>query len=277
MAADLEFILQRQRAIVEYGQNVPYWDELTPEEQSAKFDSWLTSRYGPDEVLVACDMCRDFKHIHPLTSRGKPDYSKIERCPSCLVWSDEERAATLARAGVPRVRQGELFETFRLLRGTEKALAACKALAAGDGVPLLLLYGEHGNGKTHLARAAMMEWSAKHPTSPVAFVCLRPWFTSLKALMDSDRSTDAEIERVKAVEFLVVDELGTEDPKSTWQAGVIEELVNARYDQMLPTIMTLNGNPREVLSPAIWSRLTDKRVCLIVDNQGADQRPRKEG
>jgi len=91
--------------------------------------------------------------------------------------------------------------------------------------------------------------------------------------MMAEDKTDAEIERVKAVGFLVIDEIGTEDARSGWQAGTLEHIINYRYDEQLPTVLTCNGDVTG-LAPAIYSRLSDKTVCRSVLNESIDYRPK---
>jgi DNA replication protein DnaC len=145
---------------------------------------------------------------------------------------------------------------------------------------MLLIYGQHGNGKTHLARGAMMVARARGVQ--VMYYTIRQLMALLREAMDTEgESADGIIKSLRGVGFLVLDELGTEDPKSDWQAGVLEDIVNHRYDNELPTILVTNGDaePRsaqnpEGLSPAIASRLKDSKRCLRVLNRAPDYRPK---
>ena len=265
---------KRAQAMQEWGSKwLPYWDTLTPEEQEAKWESHLLDFYGPDKAVIACDYCHDFGFVHPLKTNKKPDYSRVISCPQCYVWTDEERTRRLIAAGIPQRRQAETFDTFKSVKGVDAAYITCWELATGGAeYSIVLLYGVHGNGKTHLARAALAQWLIDHRGESVQFLRVRDWFVRLKAMMTEDK-TDVEIERVKVVGFLVIDEIGTEDTRSDWQAGTLEHVINYRYDEGLPTVLTYNGDVKG-LPPAILSRLRDKAVCRIVLNEAVDYRPR---
>lgn len=267
----------RIRAMQAWGaEHIPYWNELTPEEQGGKWDSHLVEYYGTD--AVACSHCHDGRVVHPLKSRDRPDYSRTIPCPHCHVWTEADRQKRLVAAGIPKVRQAETFATFQNVEGIEDAYITCWDLATGKpDYSIVLLYGAHGNGKTHLARAAMAQWLEEHQGKTAQFIRVRDWFVRLKAMMSPPQAdgTDAEIERVKAVGFLVIDEIGTEDPRSDWQAGTLEAIINYRYDEQLPTVLTCNIDVTE-LSPAILSRLSDKSEFRLVLNEAPDYRPKKQ-
>ena len=75
-----------------------------------------------------------------------------------------------------------------------------------------------------------------------------------------------ELERLKSVAMLVVDDLGTEHA-SSWGQSLIHEIFDTRHDDKLRTIITTNIK-REQLKAAIGDRLADriaqdgKVVCL---------------
>jgi DNA replication protein DnaC len=210
---------------------------------------------------------------------GNPDYSQVIPCPRCSIWTKEEREKRLAVAGIPAVRQTENLSTFRFVEGADEAFEAARAIGEGftcdeDGKKrptpwkMLLIYGGHGNGKTHLARGAMM--AAADRGLHGRYYTVRQLMADLRGAMDK---ADI-ISSLKALPFLVLDELGTEDPKSDWQAGVLEDIINYRHDNMLETVLVTNKDITELL-PGIASRLKDSQDCKRVLNQAPDYRPKK--
>src|SRR3990167_9153713 len=59
--------------------------------------------------------------------------------------------------GIPLGREGNSFENFDATPEMSGALAQCRKVACGEA-RCALLQGSFGNGKTHLAIAALREW-----------------------------------------------------------------------------------------------------------------------
>lgn len=255
----------------------PYWGELTPEEQQGKWEAHLEDLYGPECLEPACPCCHDAKFVHPLKPNGKGDYRKVIVCQHCYSWTPEDRQRRLEQAGIPTERQDETFDTLKPVPGFDDAYSAAWALAKGDSAwKILLLYGDHGNGKTHLARATMTEWYDHNRGYVIKCETVSRWLGSLKSLMGTDAGPDVEIDKVMKSDFLVLDELGTEHGRSEWQAEVLERVINYRYDRKLPTVLTMNGDIKD-LSPAILDRLSDRSVCRMVLNKAKSYRRTKGG
>ncbi len=74
--------------------------------------------------------------------------------------------------------------------------------------------------------------------------------------------------------LLVLDDIGTEDVKSTgWYQGLLYAIVNQRYTSGRPLIMTTNLTPdglAERLGTRTWSRLQAMAECFRLD--GPDRR-----
>lgn len=239
-----------------------------------------------DSRVFACELCQDMKFLYPRVG-GKVDYSTTVPCPKCTSWSPEDRQRWLELAGIPRARQEETLANFRDAEGALDAFEAAYALGYGfyeneqgkHETPwrVLLIYGGHGNGKTHLSRGAMMAAGERGVRG--RYYTVRRLMADLREAMDAKvttRSADAIINTVKQVPFLVLDELGTEDPRSDWQAGVLEDIINHRYDAGLSTFLIANKDIKE-LPPAILSRLQDESMCRCVWNQAPDYRLQKGG
>lgn len=102
-----------------------------------------------------CQICLDLEMVHPRIN-GQPDYSQLIPC-TC---GEAQRKAAAARiamehSGIPNTSsRSYTFKTFKDESGTEKAKEAAMVLATGHApFKVLLLYGDVGNGKTHLLYA----------------------------------------------------------------------------------------------------------------------------
>ena len=228
-----------------------------------------------------CLICLDFEWVHPLLFDGKLDYSRVKPC-KCYweKYGDEIGQKRFERSGIPIVHRERTFESFIPVDGTDDALQAAWGLAKGTSpFRLLLLYGGHGNGKTHLAYAAAV---LRHNRGEnVKYSIFAKMFLRMSHAMNGSghESVADIISEMSECDFLVLDDLGAYKD-SEWKDEVTETIINYRYENRLPTLITTNldikatdRNQRVVLE-AIVSRFRDKEISMIVQNKGADYRPR---
>ncbi len=138
-----------------------------------------------------------------------------------------------------------------------RAWQAAKNMAANPA-GWLLLTGERGCGKTHLAIA-------------IGGQCLRQGNTVFRSfvpdLMDHLRGTfspdsaisyDELFEQVKTADLLILDDLGTQ-ASTPWAEEKLFQIIAYRYDLRLPTIITSVDTVDELARdwPNIGSRLVD--------------------
>ena len=154
----------------------------------------------------------------------------------------EQRAADTrwARVRVPSAYDGCSFETFEPVPDTANALAVCRQwareLRAGTDLPQgLLLRGNPGAGKTHLAVAILREvvWSDRRK---------RALFLNVPAWLNALRESYGEGEpppNPSGYDLVVLDDLGAEQ-WSEWARDRIYGLVNQREQQRGLVIVTTN-------------------------------------
>jgi len=128
-----------------------------------------------------------------------------------------------------------------------------KPWATGQG---LFLVGPPGTGKTGLAIGALHEAHMQGVT--VGVVNVPDWLDIMRPTTDLDRSARASHAADKAARarLLLLDDLGTERV-TEWVAERMYVLVNRRYDQDLPTIVTTNAT-RSLLEGAYGSKVIDR-------------------
>jgi DNA replication protein DnaC len=103
---------------------------------------------------------------------------------------------------------------------------------------LLVMAGVPGCGKT----TAAGWWLATSERVVATYLTLtRPCFITVARLQRLSRYNDEQMQRIEKAKRLVIDDLGAEyvDEKGSFQATV-DALVNARYEHVLPTIITTN-------------------------------------
>lgn len=187
----------------------------------------------------------------------------------------QEMLALSEQAGFQRTKR---LSTFRPeVPGLQKALQETRACieklevwaAARDSAqaqskqlpPLpafwLVLAGPSGVGKTHLMMAiGNAALDAQIPTlfatASGFLACLRQTFEKRNNL-----SYSAVFERFKTAELLLLDEFGMHR-KTPWANEKMFQLINERYVQGLPTILTING---------AWQHI-DKRLLSRIGDRG---------
>lgn len=178
-----------------------------------------------------------------------------------------------------RSELGERFQnrTFATLDSLidPKALRACQNFAQNyasikkNDKNGIVLSGEVGIGKTHLAAAIANELIDKHTVA----VC----FGSIVDMLDKIRCEialhkDTTKYNMKKMPVLIIDDLGKEK-RSEWTDQIMFEIINHRYEQRLPVIITTNLEPQELLQrydKSISSRLIE--MCKFVQMTGTDRR-----
>jgi DNA replication protein DnaC len=165
-----------------------------------------------------------------------------------------------------------------------KALMDCRTFAREyPSVEFgLLLVGECGLGKTHLAVATLKEVLSKTDR-----LCLFYDFRDLlKEIQDSYNPTTSTSELqvlapIYEAEVLVLDELGATKP-TPWVQDTMTQIINRRYNNKKITIFTsnfldtpsANSSYGETLSERLGVRLRSRlyEMCKIVHIKGEDYR-----
>lgn len=161
------------------------------------------------------------------------------------------------------------------------------AVTLTHGKDWAYLTGCVGSGKTHTACGILRGYIAKNVSSfghgamfsppRTAFLTAADYLARVKASYDGERSG---VFRLRSVPFLVLDDLGQEQP-TQWAVLQIFELINHRYNEMLPTVITsqfsrgalarrLSANGGEEQALAIASRLAE--MCEVMDLGNIDRR-----
>jgi DNA replication protein DnaC len=126
----------------------------------------------------------------------------------------------------------------------------------------LVLMGETGCGKTHLAAAIVNHhYQAR---KPALFVVVPDFLDHLRSAFnpESKVSYDQLFERVKTAPLLVLDDFG-EQTTTPWAREKLYQVINYRYNARLATVITTRYSLEEILEQvevSISSRLVDHKI-----------------
>jgi len=118
----------------------------------------------------------------------------------------------------------------------------------------ILLEGTYGCGKTHLA-AAIANACVKRGV-PTLFITVPDLLDSLRFAYGNPETTfEARFEEIRDADLLVMDDFGTQNA-TAWAQEKLFQIINYRYINKLPTVITTNLILDEIES-RIRSRLQD--------------------
>lgn len=133
----------------------------------------------------------------------------------------------------------------------------------------LLLEGAYGCGKTHLAAAIAN--AAVQRGVPTLFITVPDLLDSLRySFSDPTTSYEERFEEIRNADLLVMDDFGTQNA-TPWAQEKLFQIINSRYINKLPTVITTNLILDEIES-RIRSRLQDSEFVKYVRITAPDYR-----
>ncbi|WP_246523098.1 ATP-binding protein [Gemmata palustris] len=211
------------------------------------------------------------------------------RCPVCeaeqeQARSDEEAARQirdtaehrdrlirkhLQHAAVPPRFEGKSFAAFTATDSSSaKALATCRSYAdrfldhLRTGTSLILC-GNAGTGKTHLACAVADQVIRNHSKAAVYMTAGRA-FRKVKDTYrkNSQVSEQDALSAFAAPDLLILDEIGVQYGSDA-ERNILFEIVNERYEQMKPTVLISN-----LALPALTEFAGERVIDRLKENGG---------
>ena len=173
------------------------------------------------------------------------------------------------------------FETFRPEGGGLKGPVrdnlreACKLARNWAERPegWLVLIGKHGCGKTHLASA--IAGYRRSRGDDVLMVLVPQLLDFLRSTYgDEGVSTYEALDEVERAKLLILDDF-SESIGTPWSRERLDVLLNYRYLNRLPTVVTSSLSPDQ-MEPRIWSRMSDMRLSTVYEIMAPDYRTGRE-
>ena len=181
--------------------------------------------------------------------------------------------AILGRSGLKKRYLSRSFENFVVNDVNRKAYEIAKSYVdnwqenkdKGEG---LYFEGTCGTGKTHLAVAIAM----KLINQGVPVICKTSidLLASIKQSYERDSTVNEEdvIEAYNTVDLLVIDDLGKERA-TEWSVPILYRIINDRYENMLPTVITTNYNTDDLIDKLNASNDNEKAEAIISRFKGS--------
>ncbi|OGO16580.1 MAG: hypothetical protein A2Z02_01350 [Chloroflexi bacterium RBG_16_48_7] len=134
----------------------------------------------------------------------------------------------------------------------------------------LVLLGQNGCGKTHLA-AAIANYLHSNGKS-VLFVVVPDFLDHVRSTFspESHISYDYLFERIKKAPVLILDDYG-EQAATPWAQEKLYQLINYRYNARLATVFTMSYSLDEIEN-RISSRMVDPIISLVFNITAPDHR-----
>ena len=226
----------------------------------------IENTYTGEDGLLYCTKCngrRCTKDIIPMTGKRMP--------VMCDCMKEEERKEKERDEQNDKLRQLDRIRGASLLgdrykdttfdktsldrpEDFQKAFQRCKKYCQIPDVALehgygMYIYGDSGTGKTHLTACMCNELMSQLKQ------CLFTNFFEIAKLIQStwNGNNDASvvIKRICDVDFLFLDDLGTEiltkGGEDNWLQGQVFDIINKRYNNKKPTIFSSNYSLNELI------------------------------
>ena len=235
---------------------------------NSRLPTVVTTNLAPDQIddrlrtrLTDAGIAR----VYVIETRKQSDLRQLDVLDHPLI-----RDMTFERFDVRSLHLA-LDERKRLENAYRQTLAFAES---PDG--WLLLMGQHGAGKTHLAAAIANHRRARGETP--AFIVVPDLLDYLRRgfANDEGRSASAAFDDMKTAPLLILDDLDTQTGIA-WVRDRLFQLLNFRHTARLPTVIT-TALSLDDLGERLASRLVDPAVCtsIVLGDPRREQAPARK-
>jgi DNA replication protein DnaC len=225
-----------------------------------------------------CEICGGIGYIRLDLPVGHPDFGKVQICPcrnNQVTQQIRQRLFALSQLDELKDLTFENFNSRgrmglwpKEIESLEQAYNLSRIFAQ-QLKGWLLLQGNYGCGKTHLA-AAIANFAVSMGV-PTLFITVPDLLDSLRyAYQDPTATFEERFERVRNAALLVLDDFGTQNATG-WAQEKLFQIINFRYINQMPTVITTNLNVNEI-EGRIRSRLEDPELVSAIHIKAPDYR-----
>jgi DNA replication protein DnaC len=226
----------------------------------------------------ACEICGGIGFVRQDLPIGDPNFGRLKVC-SCRAREVElEARRRLYRLSNLDSFKHLTFDNFKpsgqhgLSHSQAMSLESANNAAVYYSQHLdgwLLLSGEYGCGKTHLAAAVAN--SVVDLGVPTLFLTVPDLLDWLRFSYDSqETSFEERFDEIRNIRLLVLDDLGTQNA-TPWAQEKLFQIINHRYVNRLPTVVTTNVDLQSI-DGRISSRLKDDQLVQKIRITAPDYR-----
>lgn len=189
---------------------------------------------------------------------GHPEFGKLFACVCKRAEQEQRRSQRLVEISNIGPFLDKTFATFNPdVPGVRRAYVRALEYARQPR-GWMVLFGNYGCGKTHLAAAIANE--LLQSDCQVLFAVVPDLLDHLRSTFgpSSEVEYDQRFEDIRDAQVLILDDLGTENA-SGWAREKLFQIINHRYNYAMPTVVTSNRDPKDI-DPRIFSRLSDRAL-----------------
>lgn len=166
------------------------------------------------------------------------------------------------------------FDTFDVDEDNKRAYMTCNRYAEKfleimkEDRNSIVLFGGYGTGKTHLA-ASVANYLIDNLGTPVVFGTFSGLLDKIK---NEFTGTGRTLNNMCNAPLLIIDDLGKEK-RSDWVDEVLFKVINSRYENKLPIIITTNLTQEQFIEnydSAVVSRVIGS--SYFIEMKGGDKR-----
>ncbi len=220
---------------------------------------------------VDCKICGDRGFLRMDVPVGHPSFGQVYECECRRRDVAQDRLEKLRKLSNLSSFSNSSFDDFVAIPGTEQALEEAISFAGDPTHRWLVLSGPVGVGKTHLA-VAIAQYAIEQHSLPAYFAAVPDLMDHLRSSFSptSEEGYDERFEEIRTAALLVLDDLGTENA-TPWAQEKLYQIINHRYVDRLPTVITTNVDLRKI-DERISSRMLDHRLSTHVEIDAPDYR-----
>jgi len=232
-----------------------------------------------EEIQAVCDKHGAFQQRCKKANLLTRVLETKSECPACLAeklakleadeaasekrWKQSQIDRMMGDLQLPERFAGATLDNYQAVNDdAARCLKLCKAYAAkwperlkqGGG---LVMCGKPGTGKNHLALAIAKHVINEHQNSALFTTALRIARLFKSTWSKNSERTEAEVIRIYTdPELLIIDEVSVQFGSEA-EKLILFEIINTRYERMMPTIL-ISNLPKDELAAFIGERVIDR-------------------